>query len=261
MNNAEINLKDLLKKILQQWRLLLIAMLVCAIAFTVVGGFVSLHKAHEAEKALAEQIANGGPKEGEEKIVVPKVVFVSVANIAFGLLVGVVLIVVYVTVMYATTSKLRCAADVECGHAVSVIGVIKLDREKKRFDFVDSAIDAFFSEEKNVPKGTNIKIISTDIAASMQKNGIQTVFFTGNAERKTLQPVIKALKSSDKESQLTISFEELAIYSPEALKVMLKSGGVVLCETIQKSKVADISKELEYCKRYDIPVLGCIVIE
>ena len=95
----------------------------------------------------------------------------------------------------------------------------------------------------------------------MQKKGIQTVFFTGNTGKEPVRPVIQALKSFDKEKQLKINFEELAIYSPTALETMLRTEGVVLFERIGKSKFADISKELEYCKRYDIPVLGCVIIE
>lgn len=69
------------------------------------------------------------------------------------------------------------------------------------------------------------------------------------------------MKTADKEKLLTIRFEELAIYSPKALETMLNSEGIVLVERIGKSKFVDINKELEYCKRYDIPVLGCVIIE
>lgn len=261
MNNAEINLKDLMKKILKQWRILLIAMLVCAILATVVGGFISQQKADEAEKALAEQIANGGPKEGEELIVVPEVVFVSVGNIVIGLLIGIVLVAGCVTVGYAMASKLRCVSDMEQGFSVSVLGIVKLDRKKNLFDFVDRAIDACFREGEKISRDTNIKIISTDIALAMKKEDIHTICFTGNANKETVQPIIQMLRTADKGKLLTIVFEELAIYSPKALENMLNSEGVVLFERIGKSKFADISKELEYCKRYDIPVLGCVIIE
>lgn len=261
MNNLEINLKDLMKKILKQWRVLLISMLVCAILAMLVGGLMSQQKADEAEKALAEQIANGGPKEGEEEIVVPEVVFVSATNIVIGVVIGIVLVAGCVTVGYAMTSKLRCSSDMVDGFSVSVIGIVKLERKKKWFGFMDRAIESWFREGTKIPAETNTKIISTDIALSMKKKGIQTICFTGNAKRETIQPIVQTLRTTDKEKLLTINFEELAIYSPKALETMLNAEGVLLFERVGKSKFADISKELEYCKRYDIPVLGCVVIE
>lgn len=191
MNNMEINLKDLMKKILKHWRILLVSMLVCAILATLVGGFMSQQKADEAEKALAEQIANGGPKEGEEEIVVPEVVFVSATNIVIGLLVGAVLVAGCVVISYAMTSKLRCASDMSQGFSVSVMEIIKLDRKKKWFGFLDRAIDACFREGKKIPKDTNIQIISTDIALAMKKKGIQAICFTGNANREMVQSIIQ----------------------------------------------------------------------
>lgn len=260
-SNIEISLRDLMKAILKQWRVLLIGMLLCAIIVTLVGGFTSQQKADEAEKALAEQIANGGPKEGEEELVVPEVVFVSVNNIVVGFVVGFMLVAGCVTIGYAMTLKLRCASDMSKGFSVSVIGTIKLERKKKWFGFMDRAIDSLFREEKKISAETNIKIISTDIALAMKKKGIQAICFTGNTERETIQPIIQALRTADKEKALKIDFEKLAIYSPKALEKMLNAESIVLFERIGKSKFADIDKELEYCKRYDIPVLGCVVIE
>ena len=260
MSNVEINLTDLMKKILKQWRFLLIGMIVFAILATLVGGYLSQKKADDAEKALAAQV-EAGLKKNEEWIVVPEVVTFSVTYVAVGVVLGVIAVAGCVFLGYAMTSNLRCAADVKKGYSVSVIGHIKLDRKKKWFGFIDRAIDACFREGKKIPQDTNSKIISTDIALAMKKNGIQTICFTGNAKKEIVQPIIQALRAADKEKTLKIDFEELAIYSPKALETMLNSEGVVLFERLGKSKFADITKEIEYCKRYDIPVLGCVVIE
>ena len=261
MNNVEINFKDMMKKILKQWRFLLIGMIVFAILATLVGGYLSQKKADDAEKSLAAQVEAGGPKKNEEWIVVPEVVYFSGTYIAVGFALGIVIVAGCVAVYYAMSSSIRCSSDVVQGYSVSVIGHIKLDRKKKWFGFIDRAIDACFCEGKKIPQDTNIKIISTDIALAMKKNGIQTICFTGNAKKELVQPIIQALRATDKEKTLKIDFEELAIYSPKALETMLNSEGVVLFERLGKSKFADITKEIEYCKRYDIPVLGCVVIE
>ena len=72
MHNSEVSLKDLMKKILKHWRILLVSMLVCAILATFVGGFMSQQKADEAEKALAEQIANGVLRKAKKKLLFRK---------------------------------------------------------------------------------------------------------------------------------------------------------------------------------------------
>lgn len=261
MRNAEINLKDLMKKIFQQWRILLIAMLVCALAFTVVGGIMSQQKAAEAEKALEEQMANGGPAEGEELIVVPKVVFVSPMNIVIGLVAGAVIVALCVAVVYALSSKLRCSSDMAQGFGVSVIGVHKLERKKRFLGGLDHVIDVWFLEGKNIPADVNAQIIKTDIFLAAKKKGIQNVCFTGNVKKDDVKAIVQGFKTSNEEADIKVVFEELAIYSPKALEKMLNSEGVVLFEKIGKSAFVDIQKELAYCERYNIPVLGCVVVD
>ena len=261
MFDMEINLKNLLKSILKQWRVLIISMLVFAIILTVAGAVSSLKQRNEAQKALDAQLANGGPQEGETLVVVPKLDLVNVKKLVLGAAIGFVLVAGYVVVVYAASSKLRCAADMVNGFSVSVMGIIKLEREKKKFDAVDNLIDNIFREDKDLPKDVNIQIISTDIAMAAKKKGIRKLFFTGAADKRFVQQVIHVLEEADKEKTLEITCEKLAIYSPEGLEAMLNSEGVVLFESIGRSSFKDINKELEYCKRYDIPVLGSVVID
>ena len=51
------------------------------------------------------------------------------------------------------------------------------------------------------------------------------------------------------------------IYDPNSLQCMVGADGVVLFERMDHSPYAEIEKELEICKRYNVPVIGCVVIE
>ena len=82
----EINLKDLTKKVLLQWRLIVIGVLILAVALTVFGAVQSRTAADKAEAKLEQQVADGVPE--AERVVVPKVTVVSPKMLLLGAVLG-----------------------------------------------------------------------------------------------------------------------------------------------------------------------------
>lgn len=251
----EINLKDLTKKVLLQWRLIVIGVLILAVALTVFGAVQSKTAADKAEAKLEQQVADGVPE--AERVVVPKVTVVSPKMLLIGAVLGFLAAVGVVGVQYVLSGKLRCASDLADGLSVSVLGTVSIGPKKKAFlDFVDRAIERLF-DGRRISEETKIRIIATDIAMAAKSKGISSLYFTGNGFGEIADSVAAALKDND----VKIASGELAIYSPEKLAEMLGSTGVVLFERVGISGFSDIKKELAYCERYSIPVIGSVVIE
>lgn len=250
----EINLKDLMKKVLLQWRLLVVGMLVFAVVFTVLGGVQSKKVADKAEAKLEEQIENGVPE--AERVVIPKVTFVSPKMLVLGAAVGFLLAAGIVCVQYAMLGKLRCESDLSDGYSVSVLGTIAIEPKKRFLGAVDRMIVRLF-DGRGASNETKIRIIATDIAMAAKAKGLTSLYFTGNGFQEIADEVAAALKGSD----VSIATGELAIYSPELLAEMLGAKGVVLFERVGTSRFVDIKKELAYCERYSIPVIGSVVID
>lgn len=250
----EINLKDLAKKIILQWRLLLIGILVLAIALAVYGGVQSMRAADEAKATYEEQKENGVP--AADRVRIPKVSFASPKWLGIGAALGLVVASGVVCVEYVVSGKLRSASDLSDGYSVSVLGNVSPDEKKRLFGCVDRFLVRLF-EGRRVSRETKLRIIATDVAMAAKAKGLRTLYFTGNAFGELPGEVAKAMEGSG----VKVSVGELAIYSPELLSEMLASDGVVLFEHVGYSAFADIKKELAYCDRYSIPVIGSVVIE
>ena len=251
----EINLKDLTKKVLLQWRLIVVGILVLAIALTVLGGVQSKRKADAAREIYAAQEASGLSE--AERVTIPKVTLVSPKMMLLGAVLGCFAAVGVVCVQYVMSGRLRCESDLADGLSVSVLGAVSNGSKKKVFlDAVDRAVEKLF-EGRTVDGETKIRIIATDITMAAKAKGLTSLYFTGNGYLGIADEVAEAMK----ESGVGIASGELAIYSPERLAEMLQSSGVVLFERVGVSRFADIKKELAYCERYSIPVIGSVVIE
>ena len=65
----------------------------------------------------------------------------------------------------------------------------------------------------------------------------------------------------DKVQEKNVQIEKgLSLISDsETLDKVIASDGVVLVETIRKSRYEDIEKEIELCKNYNIKILGTVI--
>ena len=64
LEDYELDLKDLLYRIVMKWRQMLVAFVVVGALFGVISGVKSYQNVKNAETALAEQKKQGGIKEG-----------------------------------------------------------------------------------------------------------------------------------------------------------------------------------------------------
>ena len=77
-----------------------------------------------------EQIASGGPAEGEKEVVVPSVQWVSVTNVVLGAFVGAFVVCGWVAVPYLVSGKLRTKGDLKEGYGVTLLGSVRKTKIK-----------------------------------------------------------------------------------------------------------------------------------
>ena len=249
-----ITLRDLSKKILVQWRMLLIAIVIMAIAMTGLGIVRSKMQNEAAQTRLDAQIALGVPS--EERIKVPPVSFFDPKMFVLGAALGFLCAAGVVSVHYVLTGKLRGENDLIDAYSLGILGVLRLEPQSRRFVCVDRFIRRLY-EKQEPSRETVMRLIATDIVASAEKAGVKSLYFTGNGYGAVAEEIADLLKDSG----LSITCGELAIYSPEKLREMLASEGIVLFETVEASNFSDITREISYTERYSIPLLGAVVIE
>ena len=224
----ELNLKDLFKRILLQWRIFVIAMPVFAVVFTVMGVLTSRG--------------------------------VDLKLTVLGLLVGGFFVAADVCVCYVLTGKVRCASDMTEGFSIDLLGTVRSERVSVRFGGVDRFIERVF-DGKRLPEETAVKLICTDIAMAVRVKGVDSIVFTGNVSDGVMQTIADGIAQLEGDDAPSILCLPRAIDSPDSLKLLLSAKSVLLLETVGKSTFADVERSLAYCERYSIPVLGAVLAE
>ena len=259
MEDYELDAKDLLYRVILKWRQMLVAFVVVGALFGVVSGVKSFQDVKNAEIALAEQNKHGGPKEGEAPVVVPELKIVNVTSIVLGGFFGVFVIAMIPACSYMASSKLRHEDDLTGVFELhSIASYPNYKRLCKKDSKADLAICKFFWEnELRVSDKEQMNVAVTDCVMSMAQKGYKSICFISSVsgEFEHVNEIV------DKLSQVvdTCVLEKSILSSAKSLQSIQKYDCVVLVEKIDQSYYEDIIKELEYCERFNVPVLGSIV--
>jgi len=255
-----IDIKDLVRRVLLKWRIILIFMLFGAVLITVLGGYRSYSTASTLQKAFDIQQAAGGPVEGETLIVVPPVVWIAPSNIFLGLLLGAIGAITFFFVIYVFSPKLRSVADVTNVYGIPVLGVVSKKTSKShKIDLLIA--DLFSSDPAWFTEKMRISMMCTEIMLAAKKESATKLFLSTTHQDEDIYKAMSVVYNNFQESNLSVSCGKSVVYYSQSLKKMAESDGVILFEKIDASTYEDIRKEISFCDRYQIPVLGCIVVK
>jgi len=246
-----------------KWKLLIVVMLVSCLVVTLLGGFRSFSAAQSAQAALEAQQAAGGPAEGQGWVEVPNVVWVSPIHAVLGLMLGAVIVIVFQFIKYMMISKLRVTSDLAEAFHVPVLGTLRLSfGGKGKQSKIDVKINKLFlTGETHLSNEQQSKMICTDIKLAAQKENLRSIYLTGAVDDKHMDRLKAKFVDNLKDLLPQVQWGKSPVCNPESLENLVAADGVVLFEKIDSSNYCDIQKVLEYCKRYNIPVIGCVVIE
>ena len=257
-----VDIKDLLLRICLKWRLILIWMLAGCVLFSGYGLIQSAREVSTARHRLEEQMAAGGPIEGEELIIVPKLQIFSVKNIVIGLIGGAFVICFWLAIRYVVSSKLRVKEDLPDAYGITLLGsvwhpVIQ-DRRGKKVD--QWILRLFRGKEERSPEANRIEMLCTDLRLMIQEKELKKIYLTTNAA----DPETKALMET-----CYVKLKECAelaaggsiVHIPESLEALASCDGAVFFEHTGITEYDDIQKGLVLCERHGVSVLGGVVVE
>lgn len=259
MEEYELDVKDLIYRVVLKWRQMLVAFVVVGALFGVVSGVKSFQDVKSAEIALEEQKKQGGHKEGEVQVIVPELKIVNVPNIVAGGIIGSFLMALIPACSYMLSSKLRHEDDLTAIFELhSIANYPNYKRLCKKDSKVDLAICKFFwKNELRFTDKEQLNVAVTDCVMSMAQKGYKSICFISSVfgEFEHVNEIV------DKLSQIvdTCVLEKSILSSAKSLQSVQKYDCVVLVEKLDQSYYEDIIRELEYCERFNVPVLGSIV--
>ena len=256
----EISIKDLLYRICTKWRTILISMVIAGVLFGLLGGIQSYRSVKQAEQALQIQQENGGPAEGEEAVIVPEFQPISIKYIVLGMFIGIFLSALVYFFKYIFSAKLRYKDDLFDLFQIPLLGYLPhYEKYGKAGSKADTKLaQMFWKQEFRFSEEERMDMICTDLQLSMNQKNLRQICCLGTAPID--ETVVQKMQQHfPEENELTILPKPI-INSPSELQNLVQYDGVVLIETIGKSLYEDIKQELEYCARYEIPVLGYLVV-
>lgn len=259
LEDYELDLKDLLYRIVMKWRQMLVAFVVVGALFGVISGVKSFIDVKNAEAALVEQKKQGGPKEGKELIIVPKLKIVNVTNIVLGGFVGAFVIALIPVMGYITSKKVRYKDDLaDIFELHTIASYPDYQRLCKKESKIDLAIcNCFWKTEARITDQEKLNVAVTDCVMTMAQRGYKSICFISSIS----EDVEYVNEIVDRLSQIvdTCVLKKSILASATSLQTIQKYDCVVIVEKIDISIYEDIIKELEYCERFNVPILGTII--
>ena len=236
MKERRIDLKDLCRRILLNWRYLVASALAGCLLLTVWGIVGSVSGRRGTLVALGSFL---------------------------GILLGIFVCSVAITAKSMFSTTLQTKDDIADMYQIPMLGSVFFKTpHNKKFSKVDRFVYRLFQTRDAVtPERDRIAMLCTDIRLSAKKAGMYDLCFTGTSDDKYTSRVRQACCEELRSSFARISVGGSVTRTPESLEKLVSSDGVVLFERVNVSSYEDIKKEIELCQRYRIPVIGCIVIE
>ena len=260
LEECEVDIKDMLYRIVMKWRKILLVFIISGALFGSFSAIKSYQSVNEANIALAEQKKRGGPQEGEELVVVPQFQLINVKYIFLGGIVGGFLYAMVPSFLYIFSNKIRHEDELNDTFELhSIASYPNHRRICKKGSKIDSFIcKVFWGKESRITDFEQHSLAVTDCVLSMKQKGYHSICFisTTNDEFKKVNAIVKQL------SRLfdTCVLKQSIVSSAESLQSIQNYDCVVIVEKIDQSYYEDIVRELEYCDRFNVPVLGSIVI-
>lgn len=257
-----IDMRDFVRRVLLKWRVLVICMLVACVVLTVIGGIQSFSAAKEAQAALEAQQAAGGPGEGQAWVVVPAVVWVNPVQMVLGLLLGAVAVAADEFVKYVFSPKLRVVDDLSEVFGVPVLGELTLALGGKEKNKIDGLINKLFEDNKSHLTNEQQNMMAcAEIRLITQKNNYKNIYLIGATSNKHMDKLKASFAEKLKNNVPGVRWGQSPVADPANLEQLAMADAVVLFERVDDSDYWAIQKELEYCRRYNTAVIGCVVVK
>ena len=191
-----------------------------------------------------------------------KTSYLSAKYILVGLIAGAFLVVLWYACVYIISQTVKDTDDLKVVTGLPIFGTVLSNGELDKRNKVDRWIDSLFSRgKKKEDDAVLLERVCHEIELQAKKNEAENVLVTGSASVDSVKKMIDKVQQKLSETGLKAEKSDSIISdSIEALDQLQKADGVVFVEQLMKSSREDIRKEIELCKRYQVQMLGNVVV-
>ena len=209
-----------------------------------------------------------------------KMNYFSAKYILIGLIAGAFLVALWYACVYIISQTVKDTDDLKLVTGIPVFGTVLGTGKPDKRSKLDKWIDSLFTRGKKKEEETVLlERVCHEIELQAKKNEVKNILLTSSAGSEDIALIMD--KVQQKLTELGVSVvksDSIASDSIEALEQLQKADGVVFVEQLMKSSDLekscghcmvwvicvsreDIKKETELCSRYQIAVLGNVVVE
>ncbi len=186
---------------------------------------------------------------------------ISRRYVALGLLIGLLFVIVAIAIAYVFGRKLRIKEDITEVYDIPLLGFLDGPSIKLLSGPVCRGINrAFTHGEAKFTAEERMQMMVAGIRLAAEKAKMKNLYLTGAANGEAEAKVREELAARLTAAGFTVGTGKSVVYDPESLETMTGADGVILVEHVDASTYEDMAKEAELCRRYEVPVIGGIVI-
>jgi len=180
-----------------------------------------------------------------------------------GFVLGAFLVSTILLISYIASDKLLNAKNIRTCYNIRVLGIIKKDKKKRIFEFIDRLIYRLEGNPENqVIENESIKRIAANLKAIFELNNINNgdIVFTGTIKPNDIKSVSDKVNKELKDSSYQLLSDANISYTASTIDQIMRCNAVVIVEEIGSSTYSEITKQLEYIHDLGKKVLGVILV-
>lgn len=259
-SNIELDFGEVLKKIVLRWRTVFVCVFVSILCFMSFGIIISIKEKQDVQDRVESMIEQENLEEAEE-IEIPEVRWLDIVYIFIGICMGIIISCGYIILPYLAAPYLRTVQDMKSCFRVSILAIIQ-DRRgvhvKRKIDKV--LVNKLYPPMEEFNK-QNIQMACEELVMMASKKNLNKINIITSCKEEKIADLYKYIKHELKTRNVDSEFSEAVTKSHTCVHDLIQSEAVVIIEETGVSYHEEIVREIEYCDRYDVPILGCLVIE
>ena len=219
------------------------------------------------EEQKVDSNTNEGESEHEQSIVMVQSRVISKKYLLMGLLAGVLISFCAWGLFYILSPTLKTKNELKTVFGLSELGmIINGDKYKKVFGRVDKFIDLLFMKnDMSLTQSECMDIISLAICLRIKNEDLKNLYIISTKDDNKLEVIRNDLIQSiareiENEGFCSVATGASPLINVDSLKALTSADSVILVEGIGISRYEEIGRLLEACEKYDVGVLGTVVM-
>jgi hypothetical protein len=214
---------------------------------------------YEALVACEELTEDSAAQGDAAPVVIPQMKYLHLKYMLLGAVLGLFVAVVSIMFRYILSGTLHMPEDIKTQYGVELLGCVTVQQPKR--GAVDKLLLRLFHREQSEEKNANaLRMAETQAQIIMEREALKRICITGSFQDEQGAQIVSQLQQAlAAQAEIVIS-EASPLTDANALNELVAADGAILIESAERSKAADIRREVALCRANGTAIVGAIVL-